>query len=111
MLDGGWTRPRGGIRRGRLVFHEKRRFWILHLGCINGVRWAALEWAASNHGHVGEDSDGVVGGAQGQGRRPGRAARAPGAGLQEVTELRYTQSSISNLYKYIPFSWTMVYEP
>ena len=36
MLDGGWTRPRGG-QGGRLGFHKKRRFWILHLGCI---QWA-----------------------------------------------------------------------
>ena len=43
----------------------------LHLGCINGG------WAASDHGHVGEDSDGVVGGAQGRGRRP--TGGAPGA--------------------------------
>ena len=39
-----------------------------------------LGWAAPNHGHVGEDSDGVVGGAQGRGRRP--TGGAPG--LQEV---------------------------
>ena len=42
-------------------------------------------WAASDHGHIGEDSDGVVGGAQGRGRRPtggasGSGWRAAGAG-------------------------------
>ena len=36
-------------------------------GCL--VQWRIMI-AASNHGHIGEDSDGVVGGAQGRGRRP-----------------------------------------
>ena len=42
---------------------------------LDGIKWGG--WAASNHRHVGEDSDGVVGGAQGRGRRP--TGGAPGA--------------------------------
>ena len=49
-------------------------------------------WAVSNHGHVGEDSDGVVGGAQGRGRRPtGGASGTPrwrAAVAREVTKRR-----------------------
>jgi len=52
MLDGGWTRPEGGVR-------GVRQFWILHLGCIQWREMGGLGWAAPNHGHVGEDSDGV----------------------------------------------------
>ena len=64
MLDGGWTRP-GGVRGdGGLGF------------CISALHPMA-NGLPSNHGHVGEDSDGVVGGAQGRGRRP--TGGAPGA--------------------------------
>ena len=71
MLDGGWTRP-GGVRGdGGLGF------------CISALHPMA-NGLPSNHGHVGEDSDGVVGGAQGRGRRP--TGGAPGN--QEVTNRR-----------------------
>ena len=55
-----------------------------YMDCISAASNGG--WAASDHGHVGEDSDGVVGGAQGRGRRPTGAAsgtprwRAAGAG-------------------------------
>ena len=76
---------RGDANVGRRVDASKGGTARISEIGINGVRWAAL-WAASNHGHVGEDSDGVVGGAQGRGRRPTGAAsgtprwRAAGAG-------------------------------
>ena len=57
----------------------------LHLGCINGG------WAASDHGHVGEDSDGVVGERRGEGVDRRAAHQEPLAGerlAREVTERR-----------------------
>ena len=71
-----WTEggrvQRGGVRGVRLVFQG---------GTILG---RAAGVGGPDHGHVDEDSDGVVGGAQGRGRRP--TGGAPG--LQEVTERR-----------------------